>query len=267
MYALDMQQKVLEPMNTMTQSSLLSFAELFSYMMSKSVTTVKFADLFAIFQRCISELESMNRLVMSCPNAVEYDSSNFHRTLVIVLHFIGLLCRLKPYLNKSQEFDLKRAVYHLVQLNPRGKNGTCLLHLACHRDSDSLVRFPLCDLPVLEVVELLLEVGAEANAVDYEGNTPLHIAASAKPCFKLVFKSLLNHGAHLDTKNCFGKVPLQLAAHSSVAFPDIYPLRHLSLQCLCAQKIIDNGIPFKESLSDSLQKFVALHSFCANQNI
>lgn len=35
MYALDMQQKMLEPLSLMTQSSLLSFAELFSYMMSE----------------------------------------------------------------------------------------------------------------------------------------------------------------------------------------------------------------------------------------
>lgn len=36
MYALDMQQKMLEPLSPMTQSSLLSFAELFSYMMSET---------------------------------------------------------------------------------------------------------------------------------------------------------------------------------------------------------------------------------------
>jgi len=35
MYALDMQQQMLEPLSPMTQSSLLSFAELFSYMMSE----------------------------------------------------------------------------------------------------------------------------------------------------------------------------------------------------------------------------------------
>ena len=34
-YALDMQQKILEPLSPMTQSSLLSFAELFSFMMSE----------------------------------------------------------------------------------------------------------------------------------------------------------------------------------------------------------------------------------------
>ncbi|CAB4058973.1 Protein fem-1 homolog A-A,Protein fem-1 homolog A-B,Protein fem-1 homolog B,Protein fem-1 homolog A,Protein fem-1 homolog CG6966,Protein fem-1 homolog C [Lepeophtheirus salmonis] len=36
MYALDMQQKMLEPLSPMTQSSLLSFAELFSFMMKET---------------------------------------------------------------------------------------------------------------------------------------------------------------------------------------------------------------------------------------
>merc|ERR1719336_710970 len=48
MYALDMQQKILEPLSPMTQSSLLSFAELFSFMMSeggRSRGQVPFANL------------------------------------------------------------------------------------------------------------------------------------------------------------------------------------------------------------------------------
>ena len=42
MYALDMQQKILEPLSPMTQSSLLSFAELFSFMVSEGGLFYKF---------------------------------------------------------------------------------------------------------------------------------------------------------------------------------------------------------------------------------
>ena len=35
MYALNMQQHILEPLSPLTQSSLLSFAELFSFMLSE----------------------------------------------------------------------------------------------------------------------------------------------------------------------------------------------------------------------------------------
>ena len=45
MYALDMQQKILEPLSPMTQSSLLSFAELFSFMMSDGGNLLQFSTL------------------------------------------------------------------------------------------------------------------------------------------------------------------------------------------------------------------------------
>ena len=49
MYALDMQQKILEPLSPMTQSSLLSFAELFSFMMSEG----------GLFSYCFSNVQSL----------------------------------------------------------------------------------------------------------------------------------------------------------------------------------------------------------------
>lgn len=133
MYALDMQQKILDPLNPMIQSSLLSFAELFSFMMSKSVSTTKFSDLFAVFQRALCELQSS--VLSARTECAEQETTNFHRTLVIVLHFIGLLCRLQPFLSADEDLELKRAAYRLVRLNPRGKSAWTPLHLACFRDS------------------------------------------------------------------------------------------------------------------------------------
>merc|ERR1712158_267889 len=84
MYALDMQQKILEPLSPMTQSSLLSFAELFSFMMSdggrsrgqiqlanferenidrsgndnsnSSPPPVNFTDIMTVFRRAVKEV-------------------------------------------------------------------------------------------------------------------------------------------------------------------------------------------------------------------
>merc|ERR1719341_478440 len=90
MYALDMQQKILEPLSPMTQSSLLSFAELFSFMMSdggrsrgqirlanlgggaraaadlpinenmnqSSPPPVSFADIMTVFKRAVREVKA-----------------------------------------------------------------------------------------------------------------------------------------------------------------------------------------------------------------
>ena len=57
MYALDMQQKILEPLSPMTQSSLLSFAELFSFMMSDGGNSLQF-----------STLEKTSKLFLFCWN-------------------------------------------------------------------------------------------------------------------------------------------------------------------------------------------------------
>jgi hypothetical protein len=264
MYALDMQQKILDPLNPMIQSSLLSFAELFSFMMSKAVSTVKFCDLFAVFQRAVCELQSsVLSIRMAC---AEQELTNFHRTLVIVLHFIGLLCRLQPFMSADEDLELKRAVYRLVRLDPRGKRGWTPLHLACFRDSGcQTVRFPLCDFPMSEMVGLLLEVGASPHDVDSDANTPLHIAAALRPMPDNLFATLLNAGAHLDARNKQGETPIQLLQRhlgnpdQPDPTPTVFPLKHLNLQCLCAQAIVHQNIPYSGLLPQTLEEFIKLH--------
>lgn len=62
-YALDMQQSMLEPLNPMTQSSLFSFTELFSFMVGEEgrnttrgrrVPPLKRKDLLKVFQKAVS---------------------------------------------------------------------------------------------------------------------------------------------------------------------------------------------------------------------
>lgn len=67
-YALDMQQHMLDPLDPMTQSSLFSFTELFSFMMDKQTGTgcrvppVQRGDLIRVFNKAVS-LEPFDRLV------------------------------------------------------------------------------------------------------------------------------------------------------------------------------------------------------------
>lgn len=239
MYALDMQTNVLDPLNPMIQSSLLSFAELFSFMMSKGVTTVKFDDLFEVLKRSlgqlmasstmkgklgsesepsnyqrtsksVSESEASNYQRTSKPVS-ESESSNYHRTLVIILHFIGLICRVKGQMKCEEEMVFKKVLYAFVQCDPRGKKMKTPLHLACGRDSSyQSLRFPLCDFPMPEMVKVLIEVGSDVNQVDDENNTPLHDSSNYKPFKKPIFKLLLENGAHLDVKNDKGETPFTL---------------------------------------------------------
>lgn len=65
-YALDMQQSMLERLNPMTQSSLFSFAELFSFMIGEEgrpatrgrvVPPVEFTELLRVFNKAVKEVE------------------------------------------------------------------------------------------------------------------------------------------------------------------------------------------------------------------
>ncbi|XP_069985707.1 protein fem-1 homolog C isoform X1 [Penaeus vannamei] len=276
MYALDMQQKILEPLSPMTQSSFVSFAELFSFMMSEAknrgrrVPVVNFCDMMRVFEKCMREVEvGMSQLSKvnnsGCgtvlANGGERDTTYFHRTLVITMHLVCLLTKLGPGLTALQRHTMRKAVYHLVRMDPRGTGGVTPLHLACSRDSSATVgRFPICTFPSLEVVSLLLEVGADPCATDQQGNTPLHTLASNKQCRRELLTSLLAAGAHLDTLNGSGQSFASLRASRGQRLSQlINPLHYTSLQCLAAATIRRHGLHYSTVLHPRLSKFVDQH--------
>lgn len=58
-----------------------------------------------------------------------------------------------------------------------------------------------------ELAALLLDQGAEVNALDNFSNTPLHLAVRHPALVEL----LLARGARVDARNAFGNTPLHLA--------------------------------------------------------
>jgi len=228
MYALDMQQKILEPLSPMTQSSLLSFAELFSFMMSdggrsrgqiqlanlerdnfersvndnsnSSPPPVNFSDIMTVFRRAVKEVRA-GQGALEAGELRGGDSTYFNRTIVILLHLVCLLTKLIPHLEKDKVYDVKQAVYEFVSVGAKGRGGSTPLHLACSRDTSSVGRYPICNFPSVSTIDLLLECGAPVDARDNDGNTPLHAAALNKPAKAGVIQSLLKHGAHYDLVN------------------------------------------------------------------
>jgi ankyrin repeat protein len=64
---------------------------------------------------------------------------------------------------------------------------------------------------IRSTVALLLELGADVNAVDQTGNTALHVLAKRRPAFDSVIELLAQHGAALEPTNDKGETPLALA--------------------------------------------------------
>jgi hypothetical protein len=77
------------------------------------------------------------------------------------------------------------------------------------------------------MTELLIARGADLDARDFEGNTPLHRTVYILPLPK-VAKVLLDHGAGPATKNKDGKTPLQMARENNC--PEVAKLMQAAMQ-------------------------------------
>ncbi len=273
MYALEMQQKMLEPLSPMTLSSLLSFAELFSFMMKEHARSSgsaagaaagaahcgpAFKDIMTVFEKAMRELEfGMSHLAKQSATS-EKDMSHFNRLMVIIMHLLSLLCLIQDTMSETQVEAFKRAAYQLVRMNPRGCKGYTPLHLACWKDTSSVGRYPVCSFPSLPLVELLLEVGADIEATDLDHNAPLHVACANKPPKPELIRLLLDRGAHIDACNLDHKNPMQLVRTMTI-YDIVAPLNYMTLQCIAARKIAEMGIPYQGHIPQKLEKFIRMH--------
>ncbi|CAG5119524.1 unnamed protein product [Candidula unifasciata] len=266
-YALEMQQSALEPVSPMTQSSFLSFAELFSFMTSEwrgrdLFSCLKFENLMAVLQRAVEEVQravaSNKSLKTSSADAENRTLSNLNRLMVIVLHLLCLMTRLELLLSVDDKLNFRKIVYRLVRMAPLGLRKSTLLHLACTRDTTEVGRYPICKFPSLDVINLLIEVGADLNALDQGGNSPLHIAAKDVPSDRQVLKVLIESGSHIDACNNKGDTAASLL-HTVHLHNIVPPLKYTSLQCLASREIARNRIPYKGIVGLELERTIELH--------
>jgi len=259
MYALDIQQKYLEPLSERIHSNLIYLVELFYFMRFKDIKSLCFQEVFNVFQIAIRDLQSTTELGGGSGKAkkARRGPRNIHRRLYIILHLLAIFTGMESRVLDSQFIDLQKAVYSLVSLDVKGNENRSLLHLAAIA-SNAILDIPLPPTPTtfpnFDVISLLLEMGASPMAMDKERNTPLHLAARKKD--RNTCELLLKHGAHLDARNNKGQTAIELLSKQA---KQLHPMTHISLQCLCARTIIGEQIHFDGCLSKQLERFIKIH--------
>ncbi|KMZ03507.1 protein fem-1 homolog CG6966 [Drosophila simulans] len=305
-YALTMQQKILQPLSPMTQSSLLSFAELFSFMLVEAgrllprgrvVPPIEPDSMLTIFYKAVKEVErglaftleqqkdqqqpqkqlpaadkspscsasssasssSSTTLLSAHQHDCNHDPNALSRTMISAIHIGCLLSSLldTDALNPEMRRQVMGALYRLNRLKVRVRFDRTALHYACYREGTLAGRYPSCQFPSVTLAKALLEVGADPNAIDEAGNTPLHLA-TMQPYVEPLSHILLEGGAHLDTKNYAGETFESLLAPTPM-HKIIDPMKYTTLACLAARTIKKHDIRYEGTVPATLYEFIELH--------
>ena len=145
-----------------------------------------------------------------------------------------------------------------IKIKLQNRLGCNLLLLACNQ---------LATTVTLSTVRLLLEVRADPNTIDEQGNSPLHHVAywmrkaeSDSPIANL----LLEHGALPHERNFSNETPLDIwtkqnARPGRILYPPTWTFTVvMPLTWWCARSIRRNKIPYKR-LPKNLRDYVSNH--------
>ena len=136
-----------------------------------------------------------------------------------------------------------------------------LLHIACKAEEN---------IHHFATIRLLLDVGADPNSVDKDGNAPLHLVARLpQELMDPAVSLLLESGAYLDRINNSGKTASDIWIECNEkdendgarwkARPDWCSATR-SLSCLSARMIRLNKVPYSDGgLPVTLIPFVDMH--------
>ena len=115
--------------------------------------------------------------------------------------------------NEDEIKEMIDYVQRILRLDIRNRDGNTLLHLAAAFDAKTVGI--VYKSPCIKTAKLLLHAGCNVNAVNFEGETPLHLAVTFMPggeqveTMKEIMEILLDIGADTKLVNSKGQTPLE----------------------------------------------------------
>ena len=164
------------------------------------------------FEVLVAAGEKQTEKLKSKNSQEGHENEEQEKTLYCALYLLVIYIKVG-----NQNTRMTDLLQRFLRLNPRAIDGNTLLHLATWHETpikeDNLQS--VCKLPCVETMKLILHAGGDVNAVNTEGNTPLHLAVKFKPAepeeveiLREMLLLLLDIGADPKLENKNGQTPL-----------------------------------------------------------
>ncbi|CAB0035738.1 unnamed protein product [Trichogramma brassicae] len=274
LHALHLRQKN----NLSVSRDLLRFVQVFSQMIHVGVE-LEFQQVLDILESSVIALERNKKQLSEPvlkddtePSVEEQIESN----LTITLYILSIITKLITLNGKKYQKDYMdralRLVCRVTFLEMTLKDGKTILHLAVNPETpvDDFHTNDVCNFPCASTAKLLIQCGADVNAMDHKRNTPLHyIVQYKKPISDFItlhsiILDLVQSGAHIDAVNSQGKTPYE-AATTGVAEIILRTQTKLSLKCIAAKVIKNHNLSYSGSVPSCLESFIELHGSGLNK--
>lgn len=263
LHALDLRQLN----NVSVVKDLLRFAQVFSQMFHIGIELVC-NHVIMVLKAAVIEL-GKNKHKLTCPGPKddpEAVSDEMEANLTSTLYLITILTNLFKKCSEVEKFEIRRLIFSLTKMNVALRDGQTLLHLSCNSETpvDDFHTNDVCKFPCAETTKLLIQCGADVNAMDAERNTPLHIIVHYhKPISDFatlhsIIVRLTEAGAHIDSVNIRGETPLD-SASTGVAEIILKAQAKLSLKCIAAKAVKTFNLTYQGHVPHALESFIELH--------
>ena len=230
---------------------LLSFVEKMSMLMSQKGCLPSQKNIAGAFEIVVRNLEIEERKLKT------------EEAVYISLYLLMLFAKVQ-LLGKDENCRIRNLMRRFHRINPLTEDGNTLLHLTAWPETRTKCVKDVCKHPCAETMKLIINAGANVNAANNKGETPLHLAVTFKPStdeehqiLRDMMEILLSSGACEYLVNNDGKTALDIAETDDARM--VLEKSMLKLKHLAARAVKQFGLPYLGVVPKVLEKFISMH--------